>query len=167
MHFQVCRSVLLSGLWDLKDTLKSQQNRSKNILVGECIVIREYGSCSLPGECTVHSVSTNTYVGINQSPPLTLYTDYYSFKIFLFPACIVDQIWKTLPIFGKWRQLYRVIARKRDPNREALPGDEVALFWNNGRKWPNIPHVLQRNIEGCYPPCSIYIIIQIIWKAIH
>ena len=83
MHFQVCRSVLLSGLWDLKDTLKSQQNRSKNIRVGEHIVIREYGGCSLPGECTVHSVSTNIYVGINQSLSLTLYTDYYSFKIFL------------------------------------------------------------------------------------
>ena len=84
MHFQVCRSVLLSGLWDLKDTLKSQQNRSKNILVGQRIVIREYGGCSLPRECTVHSVSTNTYVGINQSPSLTLYTDYYySIKIFL------------------------------------------------------------------------------------
>ena len=53
MHFQVCRSVLLSGLWDLKDTLKSQQNRSKNILVGECIVIREYGSCSLPVQSTL------------------------------------------------------------------------------------------------------------------
>lgn len=40
-------SIFLSGLWDLKNTLKSRQHRSKNILVGECIVIRVYGMCSL------------------------------------------------------------------------------------------------------------------------
>ena len=68
----------------LKDTLKSRQIRSKNILVGECIVIREYASCSLPGECTVHSVSTNTYVGINQSSSLTLYRLLFIQNISLF-----------------------------------------------------------------------------------
>ena len=63
-------SGLLSGLWDLKDTLKSRQNRSKNILVGECIAIREYGRY--------------TYVGINQSSSLTLYRLLFIQNISLF-----------------------------------------------------------------------------------
>ena len=39
--------VLMTGLWDLKDILKSRQNRSKNKLVRENAVTRVRGSCSL------------------------------------------------------------------------------------------------------------------------
>ena len=58
-------SVLLTGLWNLKDIQNSRQNRSKNKLVRENAVTRAHGSCSLllMGSCLKSSAYLSRFKG--------------------------------------------------------------------------------------------------------